>query len=175
MSYTDLRDGIVNQAVMDYCHYVYRIMQLYNIEKAIEKIKKRGYQSKAKKQLTDEEAEKERMASISKCEDKMEEVKRFFLSDWYDSLVDHKIDGQKIFEMTKEKSVDDLVKSAISRLQRITEKNLKSKASQDSIEFFYELKNFLKSDYLIKLVETPAEEYLKKIEKYTECKFVDFV
>lgn len=87
----NLAVGIVNQAVNDYIDALKKIYKLQNKENSYKAIRKRALKSKKPRELTDEEAETERLHMIAKKKDMLAEIERFFHSEWYAELCE--LDG----------------------------------------------------------------------------------
>ena len=87
----NLAVGIASQAVNDYIDALKKIYKLQGKESAYKAIRKRALKSKKPRELTDEEAETERLHMIAKKKDMLAEIERFFHSEWYAELCE--LDG----------------------------------------------------------------------------------
>ena len=98
---TNIRVGIVRQAVTDYIDALGKIRDLEDAEKARKDIIKKAKRSNRPKVFTEEEAEQERSHLIARQNSKLAEIERFFHSDWYAEICD--IDGDYMIARAKEK------------------------------------------------------------------------
>ncbi len=168
----NLRNAIVEQAVNDYCITVRHIAKLNMKCYAINKIVKEGKKRHYLKDWTLEEAEQERAKRQMLNEAKINQLERFFFSEWYKNIC--AIDSDYILKATKEKAVDDMVEKCINDLRKVKDKNINTKVSQKRLLEFEILKNFLFSEYLHRFTEKDARSILKYIKEKTNCKHCDF-
>ena len=98
---TNIRVGIVRQAITDYIDALGKIRDLEDAIEARKDIIKKAKRGRYPKDLTEEEAEHERLHQIDRQNSKLAEIERFFHSDWYAELCD--LDGDWMIARVKEK------------------------------------------------------------------------
>ena len=172
IGFESLRNAIVVRAVDDYCDAVRMLSILLDKNEAYRRILLDCKHGRIPKLHTVEEVEAEILVRIKMQEDKLEEVERFFNTEWYKNLCP--IGSKYMIKKTKEKSIDDMVNLCINNLSKVKEKNLHSKRTQKSLRQFEILKNFLLSDWLKKLTKRDAESILQYMKSESNCMFCDF-
>ena len=130
--------GIVRQAVNDYCNCVESLA--FNNDT---------------KYIRTELEENTRQQTIKEILIEMQEIEKFFKSDWYKELC--VFDGDYMIKTTKEKSISDMVVLCIARLNKIKRRNRNSKKSLRALEYFRRVKLFLESDYLQRFTDKDCD------------------
>lgn len=167
----NLAAGIIKQAVSDFCNYVEEIVFYEDMEsgmeKTIEKFAKRGFN------LTKGEADHWRKVTIYELKLEMNNVERFFHSEWYRELC--YMDADFMIKKMKETSIINMCDKVSVKLRRINEKNKSNNASLNTLKEFERLKGFLKSEYLTELTDKSAEYWLEYMLRKSRCIYCDFV
>ena len=168
--YDNIRMGIIKQAVDDYCHAVRRIVELCNTDKVMLRIAEQGLKRKEPKVYTVREAKEEIRCRINLEEAMLQDVEKFFFSDWYKSICT--IDGEYIVKETREKAISELIRIIVYKLKEINEKNQNSKRAKEILEEYKALKLFLRSDYLERFTDRSCDSYIREIKRKTSDFFV---